>query len=232
MDRNEWLAKTTPLMSHPRMDGVSLEDVSCKKYDFDRNRWIPAVLVCLVTERQYCIWNGTVINGGLSLLMMRRGFEVGAITGVWSMIAGIRDLVSSKGSISVHSLSILTVLKEIGGETGIPVTKLEDEIFSMGSFHQINPENSEQWFVNEVFFARVKPGLTPGILLCHEHSGAVWVPIESIREFCNNPLRFEDEKDVENKKNHPVLSQVVKDGMAPNMREVVFPTLLNYLDSI
>jgi len=218
-------------MCHPSMDRVLLNDVSSKTFDFKNDLRIPAVLVCLVTEVQYRIWNGSIVNQGLSLLMMRRGFEVGALPGVWSMIAGVRDFVSSEGSVSVHTLSILSALKEIEEETGIPVTMLEDEVVSIGCFLQPNPDKPEQSFVNVVVFARVKPGLTPAIHLCHEHTGAVWVPIESIREFCNNHQRFEDEKDKENKKKHPVLTQIVKDCVAQNMREEVLRMLLTHLDS-
>ena len=209
-------------MCHPSMDRVLLNDVSSMTFDFKNDIRIPAVLVCLVTEVQYRIWNGNIVNQGLSLLMMRRGFEVGALPGVWSMIAGVRDIVSREGCVPVHTLSIMNALKEIEEETGIPVTMLEDETVTIGNFLQPNPAKPEQCFYNVVVCASIKPGVTPGIRLCHEHTGAVWIPVKSIRDYLTNSQSLEQ---------HRVLGQVIKDGMAPNTQEVVLPMLLNHLDS-
>ena len=235
MERNELEKEMASLMSHPSVSGVQLGDVFSKTFDFKNDMRIPAVLVCLLADVQFRIWNGTIVNKGLSLLMMRRGFELGALPGVWSMIAGVRDYSSSEGKVSTQKLTIMNALKEVEEETGISASMLEDEVIIMGNFLQPNPTNPQQGFVNVVVCARLKPGLTPGIRLCHEHTGAVWVSIDSIREFQNwsNSLSGRVctfigkyfKTIFKFLKINKILQQVLVDGMAPNMEEKVFRML-------
>jgi hypothetical protein len=226
MNRSEWLEELKPLLCHPSMKGVGLDTFYQKTFDFNNDLRIPAVLVCLLADVQFHIWNGEIVNKGLSLLMVRRGFEVGALQGVWSMVAGVREILSSKECISAETLTILGALKEIGEETGIPVSMIEDEVVSIGSFLQTNPQKREQGFVNEIVCANVKSGITPAIQLCHEHTGAVWVPLESIREYYNNPQCLQDK---ERKKDFVVLKHIIKDGMAENTQEKIFKALIAHL---
>lgn len=213
MDRRAWEAKISTLLCHPSVSGINVEDIFSRQFDFKNDKRIPAELVCLIADVRYNIWDGSIVNKGPSLLFLRRGFEVGAFPGVWSTIDGVRDIESIEDSVPNNYLSIITVLEEIVEETGIPVSMIEDSIVYIGNFFQPNPDKEGFGFENQVHVAHVKEGgLTPPIQLCYEHTGAVWIPLEVLKE---------DHEEFLHMYYGGAYDQIKRDGLAPNMDKVL-----------
>ena len=74
-----------------------------------------------------------------------------------------------------------------------------------------NPQREWQTFDLSVFYAHLTAEITPPITLSYEHTGAVWVTLDTVRDFLEAPVTSDSWKQ------DPVFDQVLRDKIAPNM---------------
>lgn len=204
------------LFTHDRTKGINPEDVTKHRFDLDNDKEIPGVIVCLVTDVRYQSWDGSVVDAGKSVLLMRRSFEVNAYPGLWSMVDGLRDLVvvsDPSAYVSDAALECANVLEEIVEEAGFQVGMIST-IEKIGKLWQHNTGKEWQVFDLSIYYAYLKADITPPITLSYEHFGAVWANLNDVRSLLSSSngccwgL-------------NPVLEQVFLDKTVPNIPKIL-----------
>ncbi len=173
---------------------------------------LPVVLGFVVTHYSYPVFGGQTRDLGQCVLLLRRGFGLYSMPGLWSVVAGFDDIVkpchADGGDLNPIELRELRMFNETQTETGIPPEDIE-RIVEFGVRDQPNLGMPGQLFVQHLMCVTVKSVPNRRPVLDWEHTGAVFVPVASIRNALLDPRAQRSE----------VLGMVVKDGVVPGFWE-------------
>jgi hypothetical protein len=176
------------------------ENFQCMNVDFAKDMRIPVLIVYVTCDYSFEVFGGRIIKKGPSVLLLRRGFNVGAMPGLWSVIAGVDDIVDRR--LINQAGQRLRVVDEITTESGISPEAIED-LICIGHRDQPNPSNPEQVFGQTLYWAEVNP--VDRVSLDYEHTGAIFVPIRVIGEYLDTGTTEDKE-----------LSVILNDGVTPD----------------
>jgi hypothetical protein len=177
-----------------------IEEFECQTVDFKNDMRIPVLIVYVTCNYSFEVFGGQIKEKGSSVLLLRRGFNVAAMPGLWSVVAGVDDVIDER--LMELERQQLRVLDEIRTEAGISD---ESVIYTslIGRRDQPNPSNPKQIFEQSLFWVEVEP--MKRVSLDYEHTGAIFVPISVIREYLDTGATEDKE-----------LLVILKDGVTPD----------------
>ena len=177
-----------------------MEELECQTVDFVTDMRIPVLIIYVTCNYSFEIFGGHIIERGPSVLLLRRGFNVSAMPGLWSVVAGVDDIVDTR--FNAIERQEIRVVNEISEESGIPYEGIR-KLILMAYRDQPNASNQGQIFRQSLYWVEVDP--VKRVSLDYEHTGAIFVPIRVIEEYLETGATEDKE-----------LSVILKDGVTPD----------------
>lgn len=180
-----------------------MEEFVCRNFDFAIAGRMPVLIVYVTCDYSFEVFGGRIIEKGPCVLLLRRGFSVGAMPGLWSVVAGVDDIIDPR--LMPFLGKEIRVVDEISDETGISYGNIIN-LSHIGERDQPNSSKPDQIFEQFHYWAKVNPVKT--VSLNYEHTGAIWVPIQVIGKYLETGATEDKE-----------LQTILRDGVVPGFFE-------------
>lgn len=164
-----------------------------KWYDFANPNVDPDIPVVLAFVTREVEHKRKGYVPGPELLLVRRGFLVGAMQGLWSPVAGVDDHYDENQDVATRR----SLVDELDEEVGINESSIS-VLHKFGENRFSDPQIKGRTWVQNLFHVQAN---VHTVTVDWENMGAVWVPVSAASDFVRS-----------GKIDDPHMATVVKDG--------------------